>query len=239
VPQGGPLSPLLANIVLDPLDQELARRGHHFARYADDFLILVGSAKAARRVMGSVKRYVEEKLKLVVNSLKSKCAPLKQCAFLGFKIGHGGKVQWTEKALKQFKERVKEITSRNRGHNVRDVIDELRRYASGWMNYFGISHTYRVVLELDDWIRRRVRLYYWKQWKQPRTRRRHLIKLGINPSRVRMASRSRKGYWRMSSNSLVQAALNNQWLKEQGVPELRYIWIKLHYGDGLTPAAKV
>ena len=239
VPQGGPLSPLLANIVLDPLDKELTRRGHHFARYADDFLILVKSAKAARRVMDGVTRYVEGKLKLVVNRMKSKCAPLKQCAFLGFKIGHGGKVQWTEKAMKRFKEQVKEITRRNRGHHVQDVIDELRRYANGWMNYFGISHTYRVVLELDDWIRRRVRLYYWKQWKQPRTRRRHLIRMGINPDRVHMASRSRKGYWRMSGNSLVQVALNNQWLKEQGVPELRDIWIKLHYGDGAASVSKV
>ena len=107
------------------------------------------------------------------------------------------------------------------------------------MNYFGISHTYRVVLELDDWIRRRVRLYYWKMWKGPRTRRRHLIRLGINPERVHLASRSRKGYWRMSGNSLVQRALSNEWLKEQGVPELRDIWIKLHYGEGASSHSKV
>ena len=132
---------------------------------------------------------------------------------------------------------MKEITRRNRGHRVQDVIDELRRYACGWMNYFGISHTYRQVLELDDWMRRRVRLYYWKQWKRPRTRRRHLLKLGIRPGEVYMATRSRKGYWRMSSNSLVQRALNNRWLNEQGVPELRPIWIKLHYGAGSKPAA--
>jgi RNA-directed DNA polymerase len=107
------------------------------------------------------------------------------------------------------------------------------------MNYFGISHTYNGVLELDKWIRRRVRLYYWKQWKRPGTRRRHLIALGISPSEVHMASRSRKGYWRMSANRLVTQALNNAWLNAQGVPELRTIWIKLHYGDGLKPAAKV
>lgn len=239
VPQGGPLSPLLANIVLDPLDKELTRGGHHFARYADDFLILVKSAKAARRVMASVTQYVEEKLKLTVNRLKSKCARLSDCAFLGFKFGYRGKIQWTEKALKRFKERVKQITKRNRGVRVQDVIHELRLYTNGWMNYFGISHTYRVVLELDDWIRRRVRLYYWKLWKRPRTRRRNLIKLGISPSEVHMASRSRKGYWRMSANRLVQQALNNQWLKAQGVPELRTIWIKLHYGAGSIPVSKV
>jgi RNA-directed DNA polymerase len=114
-----------------------------------------------------------------------------------------------------------QITRRNRGHAVKSVIDELRRYAVGWMNYFGISKTYREVLELDDWIRRRVRLYYWKQWKRPRARRRNLLKLGADPKEVHMATRSRKGYWRMSANSIVQRALNNRWLKEQGVPELR------------------
>jgi len=239
VPQGGPLSPLLANIVLDPLDKELTRRGHHFARYADDFLILVKSAKAAQRVMVSVSRYVEEKLRLIVNRLKSKCAALSECAFLGFAISARGKVQWTQKVLKRFKLRVKEITKRNRGQRVQYVIHELRLYANGWMNYFGISHTYSMVLALDDWMRRRVRLYYWKQWKRPGTRRRHLIKLGISPSKVHMATRSRKGYWRMSANPLVNRALSNQWLKAQGVPELRTIWIKLHHGDGLKPAAKV
>jgi RNA-directed DNA polymerase len=99
------------------------------------------------------------------------------------------------------------------------------------MNYFGISHTYAAVLELDEWIRRRVRLYHWKQWPRPRARRRNLIKLGIDPKEVHRASRSRKGYWRMSQNSLVRFALNNRYLKEQGVPELRDIWIQLHAGD--------
>ena len=116
------------------------------------------------------------------------------------------------------------------------VIDELRRYATGWMNYFGISHTYKVVLALDKWVRRRVRLYYWKAWKSPRTRRRHLLALGIHPEEVRMASRSRKGYWRLSGNGLVQRALSKRWLEEQGVPVLRSIWIGLHYGEG--PAAQ-
>ena len=114
---------------------------------------------------------------------------------------------------------------------MQDVIDELRRYAVGWMNYFGISHTSRGVLQLDDWIRRRVRLYYWKQCKRPRTRRRNRIKLGINPSEVYKASRNRKACRRMSQCSLVRIALNNCVLKERGVPELRSIWTKLHHGD--------
>lgn len=230
VPQGGPLSPLLANIVLTPLDHELERRGHHFARYADDFVVMVKSAKAAERVMASLTRFVEDKLKLVVNRAKSRTAPLNQCAFLGFQIGTRGKVVWTSKTLMRFKQRIREITRRNRGHRVGDVIAELRQYVLGWLNYFSPSHTYSQVLELSEWVRRRVRLYYWKQWKQPRTRRRHLIKLGIDPAEVRMATRSRKGYWRMSSNSIVQRALTNRWLEEQGVPNVRTIWIKLHFG---------
>jgi RNA-directed DNA polymerase len=231
VPQGGPLSPLLANIVLDPLDKELERRGHQFARYADDFIVMVKSAKAARRVMASLIRFAEGKLKLVINRAKSKTAPLQACAFLGFQIGARGKVVWTAKALARFKERVKEITRRNRGHRVQEVIDELRRYVTGWMNYFGISQSYKIVLELAEWLRRRVRLYYWKQWKQPRTRRRHLLALGANPAKVKLATRSRKGYWRMSANSIVQRALSNRWLEKQGVPNLRNLWIGIHYPD--------
>ena len=158
-----------------------------------------------------------------------------ECSFLGFQIGVRGKVAWTAKALARFKERVREITRRNRGHRAQDVVDELRLYVTGWLNYFGISHTYKVVLELGDWVRRRVRLYYWKQWKQPRTRRRHLIALGINLEEVKLATRSRKGYWRMSFNRIVQQALSNGWLEDQGVPDMRTLWIKLHYG----PKARV
>jgi len=230
VPQGGPLSPLLANIVLTPLDKELEARGHKFARYADDFIVLVKSAKAAKRVMASLIRFAEEHLQLIVNRDKSRAAPLKSCSFLGFQIGHRGKLVWTAKALQRFKQRAREITRRNRGHRVQDVIGELRRYVLGWLNYYAISHSYTVVLELSEWLRRRVRLYYWKQWKQPRTRRRNLIALGIEPERVKLATRSRKGYWRMSRNSIVQRALTNRWLEEQGVPNMREKWIVLHYG---------
>jgi RNA-directed DNA polymerase len=178
---------LLANITLDPLDKELERRGHRFARYADDFLVMVVRSTAAGRVMASLTRFVEGRLKLVVNRTKSQAAPLKQCAFLGFQIGARGKPVWTAKVHARFKRRVREITRRNRGHRVQDVIDELRRYVVGWLNFFGISHTYTALLELEEWVRRRVRLYYWKQWKQPRTRRRHLLALGIPREEVHMA----------------------------------------------------
>lgn len=230
VPQGGPLSPLLANIALDPLDKELEARGHKFARYADDFIVMVKSAKAAERVLESLTRFCEGRLQLVVNRAKSRAAPLKACEFLGYQLNKRAKLAWTEKARRRFKERVRQITSRNRGHRARDVVDELNLYVRGWLNYYKLSSTYGEVKDLAEWVRRRVRLYYWKQWKQPRTRRRNLIALGIDPGKVHLASRSRKGYWRMSQNSIVRAALNNRWLEEQGVPDMRAIWIVLHYG---------
>jgi len=230
VPQGGPLSPLLANIALDPLDKELEARGHKFARYADDFIVTVKSANAAKRVMASLIRYCEGRLQLVVNRAKSRAAPLKSCAFLSYQLNNRAKLAWTEKAHHRFKERIKEITSRNRGHNVHTVIDELNLYVRGWLNYFKLSSTFGEVRELAGWIRRRVRLYYWKQWKQPRTRRRNLLALGVDPKKVHMATRSRKGYWRMSQNEIVRHALNNRWLEEQGVPDMEAIWTVLHYG---------
>ncbi len=231
VPQGGPLSPLLANIALDPLDKELEARGHKFARYADDFIVMVKSANAAKRVMASLIRYCEGRLQLIVNRAKSRAAPLKSCAFLGYRLNNRAELAWTEKAHHRFKQRVREITSRNRGHRVQDVIDELNLYVRGWLNYYKLSSTYGEVRELAGWVRRRVRLYYWKQWKQPRTRRRNLLALGADPKHVHMATRSRKGYWRMSQNEIVRFALNNRWLEEQGVPDMRAIWIVLHYPE--------
>ncbi|MCC5022957.1 MAG: hypothetical protein J6386_09265 [Candidatus Synoicihabitans palmerolidicus] len=149
VPQGGPLSPLLANIVLDPLDQELTRRGHRFARYADDFLIMVGSAQAAKRVMHSVINFVEHRLKLTVNRTKSRAGLLRESAFLGFTIGRSGKLVWTPKALERFRLRIRAITSRSRGVKVTAMLKELKAYVVGWLNYYGLSHTYGTVLELD------------------------------------------------------------------------------------------
>jgi RNA-directed DNA polymerase len=229
VPQGGPLSPLLANIMLDPLDKELERRGLRFARYADDFLVLLKSLRAAQRVMQSISRFVEGRLKLVVNRQKSRAARLSECAFLGFQIVRG-RIVWTEKALQRFKERIQEITSRSRGVSTFCMLRELRRYMVGWMNYFGIHQLYRVIPELDQWLRRRVRLYYWKQWKNPHARRRQLIRLCIHPAEVYKATRSHRGFWFMAGTEIVQRALDNRWLAERGVPSLRQQWIDLHYG---------
>src|SRR5262249_33429300 len=155
------------------------------------------------------------RLKLVANRKKSQAAALSKCAFLGFQILRG-RIVWTDKAQKRFKERVQEITRRSRGVSTFCMLRELRRYVVGWLNYFGISQAYRVVPELDQWLRRRVRLYFWKQWKRAWTRRRQLIRLGIHPAEVYKASRSHRGYWWMAGTSIVQRALNNEWLAERG-----------------------
>jgi RNA-directed DNA polymerase len=233
VPQGGPLSPLLANVMLDDLDSELERRSLRFVRYADDFLIFVGSHTAAERVLGTVTRFLNRHLQLKVNKAKSKAARISACSFLGFEL-RKGKLRWTASAVERFKNRIREITCRRTGRSMEAIIAELRLYVRGWLNYFGHSRSYNELMGLDQWLRRRVRLCYWKQWKRPRARRRYLMMLGISREDVKLASRSRKGYWRMSANSIVQRALTKEWLWLQGVPNMRQQWIDLHYGDAAT-----
>lgn len=231
VPQGGPLSPLLANILLDDLDQELEKRGHSFARYADDFVILCRSPRAARRVMESVTRFLERKLKLIVNRAKSRVCEIAESTFLGFTVVKN-RIVWSAKSRKRFAERIREITKRTRGVSPSTVMEDLQQFVRGAVNYYEPGMTYREARALDGWLRRRVRLYYWKQWGRPRTRRRNLIRLGISKAEVHKASRSRKGPWRMSQNSLVRAAMTNQWLTDQGVPSIATQWISIRYPDG-------
>ena len=231
VPQGGPLSPLLANILLDDLDQELEKRGHSFARYADDFVILCRSPRAAHRVMESIGYFIERRLKLIINRTKSRVCELAESIFLGFTIVKN-RIKWSAKSKKRFSERIREITQRTRGVSPRQVMVELQRFVRGALNYYSLGMTYAEARDLDGWLRRRVRLYYWKQWGRPRARRRNLIKLGINRETVHMASRSRKGPWRMSQNSKVSSAMTNQWLDEQGVPSIVDQWVSIRYPDG-------
>lgn len=230
VPQGGPLSPLMANIMLDPLDKKIEAMGLPFARYADDFLVVTRSKTRALEVMEEVREYVEGPLKLLVNQDKSKVAPLGECAFLGFTVKNG-RIRLSDKSAKRFKGRIQEITSRSRGISMKQRLLELKRYCVGWFHYFKIGLPFKEVREWDGWIRRRIRLCYWKDWKVPRKRRRMLIKLGVAADEVKKASRARKGYWRMSRNSLVSIALNNTYLKEQGVPSIRDLWVRFKYGD--------
>ena len=197
-----------------------ASSGHAGSRYADDFLIFVRSQRAAERVLRTISRCIEGRLRLRMNPNKTKAARLSACTFLGFELRRG-KLHWTDAAVKRFKERVREMTKRSNGRNMTARIEALKRYVSGWLNSFGHSRSYAGLVALDQWLRRRVRLCYWKQWKRPRTRRRHLLALGIPRDEVKLATRSRKGYWRMAGNSIVQRALTKQWLWNQGVPNMR------------------
>lgn len=231
VPQGGPLSPLLANILLDELDHELEARGHSFVRYADDFVILCTSPSAGRRILDSIRRYLHRRLKLIVNEAKSKVVPLREAAFLGFKILQR-RVRWSEKSKKRFKANVRAITGRTRGVSPLKVIAELQSYVRGAVNYYMPGVNFAEARNLDQWLRRRMRLYYWKQWGRPRTRRRKLLRLGIGRDEVHLASRSRKGPWRMSQNSIVQRGMTVAWLSQQGVPSIEQMWISIRYPDG-------
>jgi RNA-directed DNA polymerase len=224
-PQGGPLSPLLANILLNQLDHELHKRGHRFARYADDLVILVKSDRAAQRVLRSITRYLETTLKLKVNPVKSKVAPMSECSFLGFTI-KGKKIRWTDKALANFKHRVKELTGRSWGVSMDYRLHKLGQYLRGWAAYFGISQYYRPVPELDEWIRRRVRMCYWKQWRWARTKIRHLLDLGVALKTAIQHAVSSKSFWHMARTPALQQALSDAWLKAQGLVSVKDLWCK-------------
>ena len=230
VPQGGPLSPLLSNIMLDPLDKKIEELGMPFVRYADDFLIMTRTKAEAIQVMASVQEYIEGKLKLLINQDKSGILRLKDCEFLGFNVD-GRKARRSHKAAQRFEAKIRMILSRSRGISMRQRLDEVDSYVVGWFHYFKYGLLYKEVKDWDSWIRRRVRLCYWKQWKVPKKRRKMLHALGIDDERIKLATASRKGYWRMSSNSIVQAALTNKWLQEQGVPSLAELWATYKYGQ--------
>jgi len=228
VPQGGPLSPLLANIVLHDLDRELERRGHKFVRYADDFLVLVKSERAGQRVMDSLTRFLNKVLRLEVNPRKSKVAKLNQCRFLGFAFRRT-KIVWSDKSLARFKRRIRELTGRSWGVSMDYRLRKLSEYLRGWLAYFALSEWYNPVPELDEWIRRRVRMCYWKQWRRCRRRVGELLKLGVSERQAVMTALSRKSYWHLSRTQATQWGLNNAWLKSQGLVSMRDIWIAFHY----------
>jgi len=226
--QGGPLSPLLANILLDDLDKELERRGLPFVRYADDFLIFTKSEPAARRVFQSVEKYLTRKLKLVVNQQKSRTLKTDGVEFLGFQfLGWGGQLRISPKNLTKFKKKTREITNRNRGNRIKDRLLEIRRYFQGWVGYFGIVHVKTPFTDLDPWIRRRVRTCYWRQWRLPRTRIRNLKALGLSHDLACRHGYSHKGPWRLSKSKGLSFTMTNQWLTDQGLVTLESLWTKL------------
>lgn len=209
-PQGGPLSPLLSNIVLDELDRELEKRGLRFVRYADDTAIYVRSQVAAERVKRSITAFITRKLKLVVNEEKSEVSRPWHSKYLGFRITRfmgRTRIGIHGKSLRRFRDRVREITARKRGRSQAQIVDELNEFLRGWVQYFSLGLSRTLAKELDHWIRRRLRAYVWKQWKNPRTKVRNLKARGTHHKWAVMVGNTRKGEWRLSKNGTLCAAL--------------------------------
>lgn len=218
-PQGGPLSPLLANIMLDELDKELERRGHKFCRYADDNNVYVKSKKAGFRVMNSMTNIIENNLKLKVNKDKSAVDFVSKRKFLGFSFyfsKSGAEIRIHEKSIKRFKEKVKFHTNRNKGISMEYRLLKLNQITRGWINYYGIANARGRLVELDKWIRRRLRACIWKQWKKTSTKQRNLVKLGIDKYKAWQYANTRKGYWRISKSPILNNSLNNKYLESLG-----------------------
>jgi RNA-directed DNA polymerase len=220
-PQGGPLSPLLSNLVLDELDQELERRGHRFVRYADDCNIYVRSERAGQRVMESIARFITQKLKLKVNEAKSAVARPQERTFLGFSFTAGPETKRTiaPKSLERFKQRIREITRRAKGVSIKTTMEELVPYMRGWRGYFGFCETPEVLIALTRWVRLRLRAALWRQWKTPRRRRAALIALRVSGELRNMAS-SGRGPWHIARSKALSVGLSNAHFKSLGLPSL-------------------
>jgi RNA-directed DNA polymerase len=221
-PQGGPLSPLLSNLVLDELDRELERRGHRFVRYADDCNIYVRSERAGHRVMESVTRFIMQELKLKVNEAKSAVARPQERKFLGFSFTVGPEVKRiiAPKALDRFKQRIREITRRAKGVSMKTTIEELAPYMRGWRSYFGFCETPYVLLSLTRWVRLRLRAAMWRQWKTPRRRREALLELGVRLRLARNTAGSGLGPWYLAKAKALSVGLSNAYFKSLGLPSL-------------------
>ncbi|MFH0823047.1 MAG: group II intron reverse transcriptase/maturase [Pseudomonadota bacterium] len=220
-PQGGPLSPLLSNLLLDDLDRELTRRGHRFCRYADDCNLYVRSRRAGERVMASVSHFLTTKLRLKVNEAKSAVAQPEERKFLGFSISNdGSERRIAPKALDRFKARVRELTCRTRGISLTKLIEQLAPYLIGWRGYFRFCQTPRVLSNLDAWTRRRLRMYLWRQWQNGRNRFKELRHRGVSKFRAAIAAGSPTGFWRMSGHPAVQQALRNAYFDSLGLPRV-------------------
>jgi len=231
-PQGGPLSPLLSNIVLDELDKELEKRGLRFVRYADDCNIYVRSKRAGERIMKSITTFIERKLKLKVNHEKSAVDRPWKRKFLGFTFTFHRKepkVRIAKQSIQRFKQRIREITSRKWSISMRDRIEKLNRYLVGWLGYYQLADTPSVLAKLDGWIRRRLRMIRWKEWKKVKTKHRNLTKLGIKPNKAWEWANTRLGFWRIAKSPILDRALDNHYWLNQGLKSLltRYETLRL------------
>jgi RNA-directed DNA polymerase len=232
-PQGGPLSPLLSNIMLDDLDKELEKRGHKFVRYADDCNIYVQTQRAGERVMESVKTFLEKKLKLKVNPKKSKVDRATQVKFLGFSFyKRKGEllIRIANRSKERFKEKLRRLTKRTRSGTLEDIIQEINQYTMGWVGYYRLANTPSVFEDLDQWVRRRLRQLVWKRWKRSTTRYRELIKMGIPKWRAQEgAGNGSKGPWRMSQSPVMKTALSNAYWRNSGLVSLEVRYQKLRF----------
>jgi RNA-directed DNA polymerase len=218
-PQGGPLSPLLANIMLDDLDKELERRGHRFVRYADDCNIYVRSRRAGERVMNSVRRFLDEELSLKVNERKSAVDRPWRLKFLGFSFyKRKGEVlvRVARQALDRCKDKLRQLTRRTRPGKLEDILQNVNEYVMGWIGYFRLADTPSVFVEIDEWLRRRLRQLVWKRWKRGKTRWRALVELGVPPERARLGAVGISP-WRMAASPVVSEGLSNAYWREQGL----------------------
>lgn len=230
-PQGGPLSPLLSNILLNELDKELERRGHKFCRFADDCNIYVKSQKAGVRVMRSIRKSLEENLKLKVNESKSAVDKVTRRKFLGFAFyfSKGGvNIRIHEKSYERFKEKIREITNRNTGISLDKRIRKLNYITVGWVNYFSIAKAKSKIHSLEKWIRRRLRACIWKQWKKIKTKFRRLIQLGLPTYKAWEYANTRKGYWRISNSPILNRTLNNIYLENLGYKSISKRYQLIH-----------
>jgi RNA-directed DNA polymerase len=227
VPQGGPLSPLLSNIMLNELDKELDKRGHKYVRYADDCMILCKSKRAAQRTLTHIIPFIEEKLYLKVNKGKTVVTHVRDVKFLGygFYINKGkGRLRVHPKSVAKMKEKIKQLTSRSNGWGNERRKEALKQYITGWVNYFKLADMKNLLIETDKWYRRRLRMVIWKQWKKIRTRVSNLIKLGLNRFQAYMFANTRKGYWRIAKSPILLTSISNESLLKAG-----YIFFSTYY----------
>lgn len=219
VPQGGPLSPVLANVVLDELDWTLQCRGHRFARYADDCNIFVKSKRAGERIMQNVTRYLRDSLRLTVNAQKSAVDRPANRKFLGFTVSrNGARIKVADKAIEKLKDTIRQLTRRTRGHRLIDIVQELKTALTGWKAYFGIAEVLSPLRAIDKWVRRRLRCYIWKQWGSAGYR--ELRKRGVSVREAWNTSKSAHGPWRLSKTPALSLALPAKLFRQMGLPEL-------------------
>ena len=232
-PQGGPLSPLLANIYLNKFDHEMESRGVHVIRYADDIVVLARTPRAGERLLESSRRYLEGKLKLRMNVEKSKVVSVyakRNFKFLGFALGKGKDgiyIRTHAKSLKKAKEKLRELTSRSQGRNVRKGMENVKVFIRGWLGYFGIARMRTTMKEWDEWLRRRFRMYIWKQWKVPKARARNLEKLGVPKRQAHMWSYA-KGYWRIPGSPILMTTITSKRLAQAGYYSILDRYESLH-----------